>query len=99
MSSELAIVVMSCDRYADMWEPFIRCFEQYWPDCPYEKYLVTETSKCQNKFFTETFECGAGTEWTDRLDYIVTQLEQDCENPRSWKPSLVAYSRPRQSDT
>ena len=77
MSSELAIVVMSCDRYADMWEPFIRCFEQYWPDCPYEKYLITETSKCQNKFFTETFECGAETEWTDRLDYIVTQLEQD----------------------
>ena len=77
MSSELAIVVMSCDRYADMWEPFVRCFERYWPDCTYDKYLVTETTKCQNKFFVDTLICGADTEWTDRLDHIVTQLEQE----------------------
>jgi hypothetical protein len=34
-----AILVVSCDRYADLWEPFFALFDKYWPDCPYQRYL------------------------------------------------------------
>jgi hypothetical protein len=37
---DLAVLVMSCDAYADLWEPFYRCFERYWPDCPCPIYHV-----------------------------------------------------------
>lgn len=36
---DVAILVVSCDRYQDLWRPFFRCFFKYWPDCPYPVYL------------------------------------------------------------
>ncbi len=40
-NGKTAIIVVSCDRYADLWEPFFKCFFKYWADCPYEVYLGT----------------------------------------------------------
>lgn len=38
---EIGVLVVSCDRYRDLWEPFFRCFFKYWPDCPFRVYLGT----------------------------------------------------------
>lgn len=41
---DLTILVNSTEKYADCWEPFFTLLEAYWPDCPYEIVLNTETS-------------------------------------------------------
>jgi hypothetical protein len=33
--TDTAILVVSCDAYQDVWQPFFHCFFKYWPDCPY----------------------------------------------------------------
>jgi hypothetical protein len=38
---DVSFVVISCDRYQDLWDPFFGCMERYWPDCPFKVYLVT----------------------------------------------------------
>ena len=38
---DVSYVVMSCDPYKDLWEPFFGCLDRYWPDCPFPLYLVT----------------------------------------------------------
>lgn len=38
---DVTLVVVSCDRYADLWEPFFGCLARYWPDCPFPVQLVT----------------------------------------------------------
>lgn len=38
-NNAVAILVVSCDAYRDLWEPFFQCFFKYWPDCPYPIYL------------------------------------------------------------
>jgi len=35
----LTVLVISCDRYSDLWSPFFSLFWKYWPDCPYPVYL------------------------------------------------------------
>lgn len=30
------ILVVSCDKYFDMWEPWEIALKKYWPDCPYQ---------------------------------------------------------------
>ena len=35
------VLVVSCDRYADLWKPFFSLFWKRWPDCPYPVYLGT----------------------------------------------------------
>lgn len=41
MEREIAVLVVSCDRYDDLWKPFFNCFFKYWPDCPFKVYLGT----------------------------------------------------------
>jgi len=36
---EIPILVISCDKYSDLWKPFFSIFWQRWPDCPYPVYL------------------------------------------------------------
>lgn len=38
---DVSFLVISCDRYSDLWEPFFGCMSKYWPDCPFPVYLVT----------------------------------------------------------
>lgn len=37
----VGFVVVSCDRYADLWDAFFHCQRRYWPDLPYPVYLTT----------------------------------------------------------
>jgi len=35
---DVAVVVMSCDAYSDIWPPFYDFFFKYWNDCPFTIY-------------------------------------------------------------
>jgi len=43
VNREATVLVNSCDRYSDLWEPFARLWQRYWPDCPFEVVLLTES--------------------------------------------------------
>jgi hypothetical protein len=38
-TSDVAILVVSCDAFRDLWHPFFTCFFKYWPACPYPLHL------------------------------------------------------------
>ena len=44
-TTQLAILVLSCDKYSDIWNDFFNLKEKYWPDCPYPCYLATDTKE------------------------------------------------------
>jgi hypothetical protein len=74
---KLSVIVMSCDNYADLWSPFAKNFEKYWPACPYPVYLVSETLVSNSEIFSETILCGKGKEWTERLEIAINQVDTD----------------------
>jgi hypothetical protein len=39
MSMVNALLVVSCDAYRDIWEPFFTLLFRYWKDCPFPIYL------------------------------------------------------------
>lgn len=41
---DCTVVINSCDAYADLWKPFVKLFNQYWPDCPYSIVMNTESN-------------------------------------------------------
>lgn len=43
------VLVNSCDKYEDTWEPFFILFEKYWPDCKFPIVLNTETKQFDYK--------------------------------------------------
>ncbi len=40
-NGDFAIVILSCDKYADLWDGFVKSFVKSWPNCNYKKYLVS----------------------------------------------------------
>ncbi|MEO6567540.1 MAG: hypothetical protein ABIO94_02155 [Opitutaceae bacterium] len=38
-SQECALLVLSCDAYADLWPPFFNLLRRHWPDCPFPIFL------------------------------------------------------------
>lgn len=38
---DCALLVVSCDPYADLWPPFFALLRRHWPDCPFPVYLGT----------------------------------------------------------
>lgn len=46
---KLAILVLSCDKYGDLWDDFFNLKERFWPDCPYPCYLATDTKEYERE--------------------------------------------------
>ena len=66
-NSDCTVVVCSCDKYADLLAPFSILWRKYWPDCPFETVLVTETAPDQGLCFHRVVACGKGGNWCSRL--------------------------------
>ena len=39
--SKVAILICSCDYYSECWKPIIHSFNTFWPDCEYDKIIVS----------------------------------------------------------
>lgn len=39
---DTAVVIISCKRFEQVWDPFFILFKKYWPDCPFKKYFITD---------------------------------------------------------
>lgn len=66
-NSDCTVVVCSCNKYADLLGPFATLFRKFWPDCPFEAVLVTETAPQKGLSFDRVVACGDGTNWASRL--------------------------------
>lgn len=48
MSRKIGILVCSCDKYADVWNPMFEMFFKFWKDCPFNVYLMTNQMKFED---------------------------------------------------
>lgn len=76
-NTDCTLLVCSCDKYADLLDPFLSLFRKYWPDCPFELVLVTETEPvlAGGAAFDRVIACGPGMNWASRLVRALDQVE------------------------
>ena len=70
---KLAMLVLSCDKYSDLWDDFFNLKERFWSDCPYKWYIVTE-SKDYNREGVSVIKCGNTLNWAGRFRYAVNTI-------------------------
>jgi hypothetical protein len=66
IKDNIAILVVSCDRYSDLWEPFFSLFWRFWPDCPFRVYLLANTVPFSHAKVTSLL-VGTDHSWSDNL--------------------------------
>ncbi len=72
---DCTVVVASCDRYADLLPPFSALWRKFWPNCPFETALVTETAPTEKLAFDRVLACGRGGTWCSRLVTALAQVK------------------------
>ena len=75
-SHDLCILVVSCDAYADCWEPFSLCMQKFWPDCPYPVYLATERRTAPEGTVFQKPVHSTHSSWTGRLREFCQQIQE-----------------------
>ena len=60
--NSLDILVLSCDMYSDVWDPFFQNFALKWPDCPFRVNLVTN-EKQYDKYNVRSLKTGKYESW------------------------------------
>lgn len=74
----IAILVISCDKYSDLWEPCVNIFNKTWPDCPYDKYIATNIKEFNYKGFSNIL-MGEDKSWSFGLKYVLAKLQEQYE--------------------
>jgi hypothetical protein len=74
---DIAILVVSCDKYSDLWSPFFLCLRKYWPDCPYSIYLG---SNCKTSGIENVHSITVGPD----VDYSSNLLSMLQQVPHPW---------------
>jgi hypothetical protein len=76
MQGKPAILVPSCDKYADLWKPFFTLFRKFWPDCPYPVYLISNKSVFEDSR-VRTVLVGRDVSWSDNLFKALSGINYD----------------------
>lgn len=71
---DCTVVVCSCDKYADLHAPFAALWSKYWPECPFETVLVTETAPEKSFCFNRVVACGRGKPWCENLSIALETI-------------------------
>ena len=70
----IAMLVLSCDGYNDLWDDFFNLREKFWPECPYKWYVVTESCDYVRKG-VEVIKCGKELNWAARFRKAVKTVD------------------------
>ena len=76
--NRLAILVNTCDQYSDVWELFIRSFEEFFPECAVPIYFNTETINVLP--FTTRLDVNfinSDGPWGKRLKSCLNEIDED----------------------
>jgi hypothetical protein len=74
--STKAILVLSCDKYRDLWNPFFDFFFKYWPDCPYKIYLSSNFIPYERQGVASILSCEL-TNWSNETILVLNQIKED----------------------
>ena len=72
-SNDITFLIMSCDAYSDLWEPFFSCFFKYWPDCPFP-IVLTSNYKSYPDERIKTINFGEDRDYSSNLIQILDQI-------------------------
>jgi len=75
LKNNTAILVLSCDKYADIWNPFFLFFRKYWANCPFPIYLGTNEKQFDFENVKQIFS-NRKTTWSDELTVILKQIPE-----------------------
>ncbi len=89
-----ALLILSCDKYADIWQPFFDFLHKHWSDCPYPVYLGTNEIIFHDDR-VKTVCAGPPRDWSNDTLEILKQIPE--ENIIILLEDYFVYAHPDQN--
>lgn len=74
-NEQMAILVISCDKYADLWYVFFDLWAKFWPDCPYQMYIGSNYIKCEREN-VNSICIGEDLSWAENVSKMLDQIDE-----------------------
>lgn len=74
---KLALVGIFYDGYIDSWKDFLRNFYYFWPDCPYELYIVSNETTLIEYDKVNWIPAGKDAEYSKKVQAAIDQIDAD----------------------
>lgn len=74
-----SVLISTCDKYKDAWDPFFFFFTKFWADCPYEVFINTESESYSNdkiKVSVINYPKRNAT-WSQRLKHALKEIKTE----------------------
>jgi len=71
-----AVVMITCKKFSQAWNPFFILLKKYWPDCPYKIYMITDFGKYEDEI-VETITIGSDLGFSSNLIYGLNKIPED----------------------
>lgn len=75
MTHSFAVLVLSCDKYADVWPAFFKCFRKNFPTGNWPIYLGSNTEECAESGVISVLS-GSDPDWSASYKRILEQIPQ-----------------------
>ena len=66
MNNSIALLIISCDKYHELWTPLIKTYDLYWNNCDLDKYLLSNNRIFENSSI-QTIAVGEDVTWSSNL--------------------------------
>jgi len=76
MIEKTAILVISCDKYSDIWPIYFESLFKYWPNCPLKIYLGSNFKQYNHKDVT-MINIGEDSDYSSNLIAMIDKIEED----------------------
>jgi hypothetical protein len=76
MLNKVALLVISCDKYSDLWPIYFGSLFKYWPNCPLKIYLGSNYKIYDHKDVT-TINVGEDRDYSSNLKAMISQIEEE----------------------
>jgi hypothetical protein len=74
--SSVAILISSCDAFFDAWKPFNAFLKKFWPDCPFQIFLLTNQLEVRSPQI-RPIAVGPDRGWSSNLLAALPQIAHD----------------------
>lgn len=73
--ADIAVLVLSCDKYSDIWPVFYSFFFKYWNDCPFKIYNASNHLSFDHPRVT-SIHSGMDSDWSSETKAILEQIKE-----------------------
>lgn len=76
MLKKTAILVISCDKYSDLWPIYFESLFKYWPNCPFKIYLGSNFKTYDHKDVT-MINIGKDLDYSSNMIAMINEIKED----------------------